>query len=158
MDFLGIQGHSTFYKHTRSQSPFNGWLLVDKDVAATAAKSMKYDKDMVQAKLEAKRVASAARKAPDDEKQRIEAIAKKERMRSIRKAEAAAKKEQNQKDRIRKASRSRNQQEPPSCRESAREREATDGLLSAPLRREGGGAKRPVRDLSVRPPAALFFC
>ena len=28
MDFLGIQGHSTFYKCTREQIPFNGWLLV----------------------------------------------------------------------------------------------------------------------------------
>ena len=31
MDYLGIQGHSTFYKCTREQIPFNGWLLVHKN-------------------------------------------------------------------------------------------------------------------------------
>jgi hypothetical protein len=28
MDYLGIQGHSTFYKCSREKIPYNGWVLV----------------------------------------------------------------------------------------------------------------------------------
>eukprot|EP00729_Bicosta_minor_P011945 gene11945-29219_t len=73
MDYLGIQGYSTFYRHIREQSPFNGWFLVDKEIATTTAKAFEYDVDTAKATLDAKLAATAARKAAYQKSRKVKA-------------------------------------------------------------------------------------